>query len=108
MNWSDTRKPVAPGMRSDEKEWVQSKWAKIRESQRKADKADREWNRMNEAFNDWLDAQSIADPLQRATRKSENLALKDALAVGNWHARNAERHIHDLQLFLKMKEMGLL
>jgi hypothetical protein len=39
--------------------------------------------------------------------KSESLPLKDALDTGKWHSANAQRHIDDLHLFLKMKELGL-
>lgn len=107
-NRPDRRVPVAPAMSPDERAWVQAKWAAIRKAQQAADKANNEWAEQNDALNEWLTRMQVTDPLQRAQRKGENLLLKDALATGSWHARNAERHIHDLQLFLKLKEMSLL
>lgn len=99
-----------------EKEWVRRKWALIRASQQKADKANADWNRINDAIN----AKHAAEDQRRAERgdfpltdlmkaqaKSASLPLKDALDTGNWHSRNAERHIHDVTLFLKLKELGL-
>lgn len=102
------RLPVAPGMPPDQKKWVQAKWAAIRKAQQKADEANNNWSQVNDGINEWLTGMQITDPVQRAKIKGESLELKDALSTGSWHARNAERHIHDLQLYLKLIEMGLL
>jgi hypothetical protein len=100
-----------------DREWVQKKWRLIRESQVKADKANADWNRINDEINDKhrRDNQRRIDrgdfPLSDimiAEAKSASLALQDALATGNWHSRNAERHIHDVNLFLQLKQMGIL
>lgn len=102
---------------STEKEWVARKWRLIRASQQKADQANADWNRINDAINDKHRREHerrmattgfpLTD-LMRAKDKSASLPLKDALDTGNWHSRNAERHLLDLQVFLKMKEMGLM
>jgi hypothetical protein len=92
----------------DERRWVQMKWGQIRTAQRLADVASNKWKRVNDEINDYLDRKGEFDIVQRAKVKSESLALKDALATGNWHSRNAERHIHDVDLFLKLKGVGLL
>lgn len=100
-----------------EERWVSKKWQEIRRAQQRADVANRDWNRINDAINDKHAAEDArrterGDPLltdlMKAQAKGASLPLKDALETGNWHSRNAERHIHDLQLFLQMKEMGLL
>lgn len=91
-----------------DRKWMRAKWQLIRESQIAADKANNEWKAMNESVNEWLDTMAVTDPLQRAQRKSTNLALSESLSTGNWHARNAERHIHDVNLFLRMRELGVL
>jgi hypothetical protein len=90
-----------------EAEWIRLKWRAIRDSQQKADAANNDWQRMNSALNRWLDESGITDPVQRTKHKELNLALKEALSMGNWHSRNAERHIHDVQLFLKIRELGV-
>lgn len=99
-----------------EREWVNKKWALIRESQRKADAANATWNRINDEINDKHARESqrridrgdfpLTD-LMKAQAKKASLPLQDALDTGNWHSRNAERHIHDLDLFLKLKELGI-
>lgn len=94
-------------MSDRERGWIALKWEKIRESQQKADRAANEWTIQNDAFNSWLDRTAVTDPVQRAARKGDNLALKDALATHDWHSKEASRHLLDLQVFLKMKEMGL-
>lgn len=100
-----------------ERQWVSRKWKLIRESQQKADAANREWNEINDAINDKHrreDARRTArgdfplTDLMKAEAKSASLPLQDALATGNWHSRNAERHIHDLQLFIQLKDRGLI
>lgn len=91
-----------------DREWIKRKWALIRESQQKADRANRDWNNINNSINDYLDRKGETDIVQRAKIKGDSIPLKDALSTGTWHARNAERHIHDVNLFLKMKELGVL
>lgn len=100
-----------------DREWIRRKWGLIRLSQVKADKANADWNRINDEINDKhrRDNQRRIDrgdfPLSDimiAEAKSASLALQDALATGNWHSRNAERHIHDVNLFLQLKQMGIL
>ena len=101
----------------NEKKWVRSKWGLIRESQQAADAANNEWTRINELINrrhfatDTQRMRAGREPLSdlmKAEDKSSSLPLNDALATGTWHSRNAERHIHDVQLFLKLKELDLL
>jgi hypothetical protein len=91
-----------------EREWIKRKWGLVRKSQQEADRASSTWNQLNEELNDYLDRKGEMDIVQRAKIKGQNLPLADALARGNWHSRNAERHIHDVNLFLKLKGMGLL
>jgi hypothetical protein len=100
-----------------ERRWVRRKWQLIRQSQMKADQANNDWNRINDEINDKHRRENerrtargdfpLTD-LMISQAKSASLPLSDALATGNWHSRNAERHIHDVELFLKMKELGLL
>ena len=99
-----------------EREWIEKKWQQIRASQRKADEANNNWNRINDEINDKHRRESerrmqrgdfpLTD-LMMAQAKSASLPLQDALATGNWHSRNAERHILDVTLFLKMRELGV-
>ena len=99
-----------------EREWVHKKWALIRISQRKADESNNLWNKINAEINDKHEREHerrmratgfpLTD-LMRAQDKAASLPLQDALAAGNWHSRNAERHIQDVMLFLKMKELGI-
>jgi hypothetical protein len=90
-----------------EAEWVRLKWAQIREAQKAADKANGDWKRINDEINDLLDRRGDYDIVQRNKIKGDSIALKDALATGTWHSRNAERHIHDVQLFLSLKDIGI-
>lgn len=110
-----SQRPV--GWSDQEVLWVRRKWALIRESQQAADVADKEWRRINELINAKHDAtdiqrkrsgQGALTDLTKAEDKTSSLPLGDALATGNWHARNAERHIHDVTLFLKLKELNVL
>lgn len=87
--------------------WIDLKWAKIRRSQQMADKANNDWNEINSAINRWMDETGMVDIVQRTRTKSQSIPLKDALAVGTWHSAEASRHIADLQLFLKLKELGI-
>ena len=100
-----------------DREWIRRKWSLIRQSQVKADKANADWNRINDEINDKhrreneRRAERGDFPLSGimiAEAKSASLALQDALATGSWHSRNAERHIHDVNLFLQLKQMGIL
>lgn len=95
-------------LKPDEKEWLRLKWIKIRKSQQTADQSSNNWNRVNGEINRYLDDSGITEVVQRAKIKSESLALKDALETGKWHANEAQRHIDDVQLFLRMKELGVL
>lgn len=95
-------------LKADEKLWLRRKWAKIRASQAKADAASNSWSELNDAMNSYLDRSEIMDPVQRAKIKGENLGLKDGLATHRWHAEEAQRHIDDVNLFLRLKEMGAL
>lgn len=100
--------PLPNGWTPEEVRWVRLKWHAIRTAQRKADEANNNWQRLNDEINAWMDRGGETDIVQRTKIKSESLPLKDALATGNWHSRNAERHIQDVQLFLQMKTMGLV
>lgn len=91
----------------DERRWISLKWREIRNAQQLADRANRRWKELNDAVNSYLDRMGINDPVQRMRHKEVNIALKDELATGNWHSRNAERHIADVQLFLKLRELGV-
>jgi hypothetical protein len=108
---------VPRGWTVEEAKWVEAKWRLIRKSQQKADEANNLWQKLTDEIN-WKHAREderrrqrgefpLTD-LMKAQAKDASLPLKDAFAAGNWHARNAERHIHDLQLFLNMKQIGLL
>jgi hypothetical protein len=88
--------------------WAVKKWARIRESQRKADEAGNDWTRLNDELNTYLDRSSVTDLVQRARIKSESIRLQDALGTHAWHRDEAQRHIADLDLFLRMKELGVL
>jgi hypothetical protein len=94
----------------DEKDrrWIRLKWEKIRTAQQKADQANNEWSALNVSIKSWLDSSGITDPVQRAKIQGESLALKDALATGRWHAENAQRHIDDVMLFIRLRELGVL
>lgn len=105
-SWGGSRPKIH--LKDDERVWVRRKWEKIRVAQMKADKANLEWTSLNDSLNSYLDSSGTTDIVQRAKIKGENLSLADALAVGRWHSQDAQRHIDDLMLFLKMKELGLL
>ena len=101
-------KPGKLNLSGDDLLWVGLKWDRIRTSQKKADKANREWNELNDAFKVWLRDSGETDPVQINHIKSRNLGLADALAVGKWHSAEAQRHIDDLMLFLRLKELEIL
>lgn len=92
----------------EERTWVQLKWKKIRTSQQAADKAGNEWNKLNRSIDKFLDDSNIHDVVQRSHRKKESLALQDAYDAGKWHSAESMRHIADVDLFLKMRELGVL
>jgi hypothetical protein len=96
---------------------VKLKWEHIRESQMMADRSNKEWRRINDAINDKHRREDLQrkrtgnfplTDLMKAKDKESSLPLKDALGTGSWHARNAERHIHDVNLFLRLKELDIL
>jgi hypothetical protein len=110
-------KVIPHGWTEPEVQWVLKKWSEIRQAQRMADKANNDWKTINAAINDKHvredmrraeQGQFPLTDLMKAQAKEASLPLKDALSTGSWHSRNAERHIADVNLFLKMKEMGLL
>jgi hypothetical protein len=101
----------------DEAKWVTAKWVQIRSAQALADAANNRWKDINASIKEKHDTEDNRrrargdfpkTDLMRAQEKDASLPLKDALATGNWHSRNAERHIHDLNLFLRLKELGIL
>lgn len=100
--------PGTLGLDDNEQEWVAAKWREIRRAQALADAANNEWHRLNDEIKSYLDRSGVSDIKQRALIKSESLTLKDAFSVGEWHAANSQRHIDDLALFLRMKELGVL
>lgn len=91
-----------------EKIWVQAKWSKIRALQTKADEAGHRWHRINGEINDHMDRKGLTDIVDRTRRKSESIPLQDALDTGKWHSAEAIRHIEDVQLFLRLKELDLI
>jgi hypothetical protein len=88
--------------------WIKQKWEIIRKSQTAADQADRDWNDLNDALNTKLDAEGVTDIVQRDRTKGASLALKSSLDTGKWHAGNAQRHIDDVSLFVKLRELEIL
>lgn len=100
-----------------DREWIKRKWTLIRQSQIKADAANIQWNRINDEINDKHRRESerraergefpLTD-LMKVQDKSASIPLRDAYDTGIWHSRNAERHIHDVQLFLQLKTLELL
>lgn len=92
----------------EERKWIDAKWQKIRRSATKADAADAKWNRISQEINDKLDREGVTDIIARTRAKNASIPLKDQLDIGKWHSGNAQRHIDDIQLFLRLKELGLL
>lgn len=92
----------------DENIWVKLKWEKIRASQVRADEAGNRWTRINAEIKDHLDRHHIYDIVQREKIKRQSIPLKDAHDDGKWHSAEAQRHIADLDLFLKLKELEVL
>lgn len=66
---------------SDHAKYIRKLWTDLREANQKVRKFDEEWQGINEALNLRYAGQ---DPVQIDHKKGENLALRDALAAGNW------------------------
>ena len=92
----------------NERRWMRLKWSKVRKSQQVADESGNEWNKLNAAINRFLDESGETDIVQRTSVKSKSIPLKDALETGKWHSAEAQRHIDDIQLFLRLKELEIL
>lgn len=92
----------------EERKWIGLKWSRIRKAQQKADASNKSWNRINDELNSYLDRQGIWDVVQRAKIKGSSLPLADALGAGKWHAEESQRHIADVNLFLRLKELEIL
>lgn len=58
---------------------------------------DAKWNRVNDEINAKLDAEGCTDIVQRNHRKSDSLALRDALAAGNWWRSKADHLANTIQ-----------
>lgn len=101
-------KPGKLALNPDEREWVAMKWREIRRAQALADASNNTWKRINDEIVSYLDRSGVGDVVQRARIKSQSLSLGDALSVGKWHSENAQRHIDDVSLFLRLKELGIL
>lgn len=91
-----------------DRQWIKLKWSKIRKSQQMADDANNQWTRLNGEINRYMDESGMVDIVQRAKVKGGSLPLKDALEQGKWHAANAQRHIDDMMLFLRLRELEIL
>lgn len=107
---SDVRTPGSGRLNlgPDEQRFVIAKWKTIRQAQQDADRAYNNWTRILAEINDYLDRSNIREPLGRVRVLSESLALRDAVEAVDWRQRHAQRHIADLNLFLKMKELEVL
>lgn len=90
-----------------ERQWVDAKWQLIRDAQHKADQAVAKWRRLSDEINSYLDRSGVQDVVQRAKIRNENLALTDAFGASTWFRKEAEVHIADLDMFLKLKKMGV-
>jgi hypothetical protein len=111
------RLPDHIDLNDEEKRWVGLKWTKIRSSQARADAASNRWNRINDHINAQIAAtdqqrrgvgmEPLTD-LTKAGMKGDSLPLRDAFDEHKWHAAEAQRHIDDLSLFVKLKELGWL
>lgn len=102
------RKPGSLYFAENEREWVHLKWGRIRDAMQQADTAVNKWERLSDEVNTYLDAHKITDIVQRTNIRGENLALSDALATGQWFRGVAQAHVDDLNLYLRLKELGLL
>lgn len=90
-----------------DRKWIARKWALVREYMQRADQEVNKWDRISGEINIYLDSHQITDSLQRARIRGESMALSDAFAAGNWFRSVAQAHMADVNLYLKMKEMGL-
>lgn len=93
---------------NQEREWVHKKWAIIRRCQKNADQASNAWNRINDEINNRLIREGVMDLVQREEIKSKSLPLKSEFDKGKWNAAEAQRHIDDVQLFLKLRELEII
>jgi len=91
-----------------DQEWLRAKWGMIRKYQTEADAAVNRWRRLSDEINNYLDRKCITDVVERARYRSDSLALQDALETGKWLRGEATAHIADVNLYLKLKELGLL
>lgn len=73
-----------------------------------ADQCNNKWRKLSDEVNDYMDRKGLTDPVQRVKVKGENLELADLFANGKWWRQEAQAHTDDLNLFLRLKEMGLL
>lgn len=101
-------KPETHFFAANERTWMRRKWEIIRDAQRQADKAINQWRLLSDEVIDYLDRSSITDPVQRARIKGENLRLTDLFTLGQWYRNEARAHMEDLNLFLRLKEMGIV
>lgn len=75
----------------EQQEYINLQWRLLRQANAKAADFSRKWNAQNEAMNDWLDRSGITDPVQRAKRKADNLALLDLFGAWDFWQREARR-----------------
>jgi hypothetical protein len=81
-----------------DREWVRRKWALIRAAHQTADNAYNQWRRVSAEIDDYLDAHV----------RSESLTLRDHYETMQWMRGEAHAHASDIDLYLKLKEWGLL
>lgn len=79
---------------AEEREFVTLTWHLLREANRKAAHASREYRAMDDAIEEWLDGMRITDPKQRADIKKENLELQAKYGAWNFWQQEARR-LHD-------------
>jgi hypothetical protein len=88
--------------------WVRRKWSIIREYHQKADQASAAYRRISDEINDYMDRGGTTDIVARARIRGESIPLADANGDGQWFRAEAQAHTDDLNLFIKLKEVGLL
>lgn len=103
-----TTQPETVFFAKRDREWVAAKWRLIRQAQQEADKAIAKWRRVSDEVNTHLDSHHITDIIQRGRVRGENLSMQDAMSTAQWFRAEAQAHIADVTLFLRLKEMGLL
>lgn len=101
-------KTEAFSFQGNEQEWIRLKWQIIRDAMQTADKAIDRWRRLSAEVNDYLDRKGITDMVQRSKIRGENLSLGEALSTCDWYRAEAQVHMDDLSLYLRLKERGLL